>query len=514
MAESIGLKIHEATFWDERDLRHEVDRIFDICHGCRLCFKFCGSFPTLFDLIDRKTDERRTAHLAAHPELIQAAERKRAAAAAAAAGDAPRSHEFERAEAFGDELPELMAHASDLSAADVDRVVDLCFQCKLCYPNCPYTPPHEFALDFPRLLLRWKAHRVRREGVPLATKLLRNTGLIGKLGSLQPRLGNWAMANRLNRVLMEKTIGIHRDKLLPPFQDETFPHWWARRGAPQVEDAQALKDGVESPTPLKVALFSTCLVDFHAPEIGIAAVGVLEHNGVEVVRPLEQICCGMPLLDGGDVEAAAGNARRNVAVLGEWVARGYRVVIPSPSCSLMVREEYPQLLGDDASANVASASHDLSEYLFRIAREGRLKRDFQRRLGKVTYHVPCHIRVQNIGLRGRDILKLVADEVEAIQECSGHDGTWSMRTEHFEDSLRWGAKLFAAIKGSAGSAGTAGTTANAPAPTCATACSDCALAGLHIRQGAGVQPVHPVVALAFAYGFDVGPATARLAAAR
>jgi len=496
MADSIGLRIHDARFWDERDLRQEVDRIFDICHGCRLCFKFCGSFPLLFDLIDRKTAERRSAHLAAHPELIEAAERKRAAAAA----ETPQSDEYERAEAFGDELPELMAHARDLSADEIDRVVDLCFQCKLCYPNCPYTPPHDFALDFPRLLLRWKAHRVRREGVPLTTKLLRNTGLIGRLGNLQPRLGNWAMGNRLNRVLMEKTVGIHRDKLLPPFHAETFPQWWARRGAPQVEEAQALNEGVESPTPLRVALFSTCLVDFHAPEIGKAAVRVLEHNGVEVVWPSQQICCGMPFLDGGDVEAAAANARRNVAILREWVERGYRVVIPSPSCSLMVREEYPQLLGNDASAGVASASHDLSEYLYRIAREGRLKRDFQRRLGKVNYHVPCHIRVQNIGLRGRDLLKLVAEEVDAIQECSGHDGTWSMRTEHFEESLRWGGKLFAGIK------------VNADDPACSTACSDCALAGLHIRQGTGAQAVHPVVALAFAYGFDVGAAAVQLAA--
>ncbi|MBP1685046.1 MAG: putative Fe-S oxidoreductase [Deltaproteobacteria bacterium] len=496
MADSIGLRIHDARFWDERDLRQEVDRIFDICHGCRLCFKFCGSFPLLFDLIDRKTAERRSAHLAAHPELIEAAERKRAAAAA----ETPQSHEYERAEAFGDELPELMAHARDLSADEIDRVVDLCFQCKLCYPNCPYTPPHDFALDFPRLLLRWKAHRVRREGVPLTTKLLRNTGLIGRLGSLQPQLGNWAMGNRLNRLLMEKTVGIHRDKLLPPFHGETFPQWWARRGAPQMEEPQGLQEGVESPTPLKVALFSTCLVDFHAPEIGKAAIRVLEHNGVEVVWPKQQICCGMPFLDGGDVEAAAVSARRNVAVLGEWVARGYRVVIPSPSCSLMLREEYPQLLGDDASAGVAAASHDLGEYLYCIARDGRLKRDFQRRLGKVKYHVPCHIRVQNIGLRGRDLLRLVAEEVEVIQECSGHDGTWSMRTEHFEESLRWGGKLFAGIKGSADD------------PACSTTCSDCALAGLHIRQGTGAQAVHPVVALAFAYGFDVGSAAAQLAA--
>ncbi|HVN85693.1 MAG TPA: heterodisulfide reductase-related iron-sulfur binding cluster [Candidatus Binatia bacterium] len=496
MAEAIGLKIHENKFWDAGDLRREVDRIFDICHGCRLCFKFCGSFPTLFDSIDQKTEARRAEHLAQHPELIEQAARKRAEAAATAA---PREHHEERAEAFGDELPELQAHAGDLTAAEIDRVVDLCFQCKLCYPNCPYTPPHEFALDFPRLLLRWKAHRVRRDGVPLKTKLIRNSRLIGRLGSVQPAVTNWAMGNSLNRVAMEKTVGIHRNKLLPTFHAETFPRWWSRRGPAQVEAPQPLKEGVEHPTPLKVALFSTCLVDYHSPETGKAAVRVLEHNGVEVAFSEEQICCGMPFLDSGDVDAAAHNARRNVAVLRDWVARGYEVVVPSPSCSLMVREEYPQLLGDAASAEVSAHSRDLAEYIFRIARDGRLKRDFKRRLGKIKYHVPCHIRVQNIGLRGRDILKVIADEVDAVQECSGHDGTWSMSVEHFDESLRWGKKLFAGMTPAAGE-------------TCSGACSDCGLAALHIKQGCGQQAVHPVVALAWAYGFDVGEAERLLTA--
>jgi glycerol-3-phosphate dehydrogenase subunit C len=497
MAEAIGLRIGEAKFWDQNDLRREVDRIFDVCHSCRLCFKFCGTFPTLFELIDKKTEARRSEHLAAHPELIEQAERKRTAAAAAG----PREHHDERAEAFGDELPELQAHADDLTTAEIDRAVDLCFQCKLCYPNCPYTPPHEFAVDFPRLLLRWKAQRVRREGVALATKLMRNTGLIGRVGSFQPALSNWAMANRLNRIAMEKTVGIHRDKLLPRFHAETFPQWWAGRGAPKVEPAQPAKEGVDPVTPLKVALFSTCLVDYHAPETGKAAVRVLEHNGVEVVRPDGQICCGMPFLDGGDVEATAHNARHNVTLLRSWVERGYEVVIPSPSCSLVIREEYSQLLADDASAQVAAHSHDLAGYIFRIAREGRLKRDFKRRLGKVKYHVPCHIRVQNIGLRGRDILKVIADEVDAVQECSGHDGTWSMQKGHFEDSLRWGRKAFEGMKAGVGE-------------PCSGACSDCALAALHIKQGSAQQAVHPVVALAFAYGFDVGEAERLLVAKR
>src|SRR5262249_30858460 len=208
-------------------------------------------------------------------------------------------------------LPQLHAHSSQLRNDEIDSIVELCFQCKLCYPNCPYTPPHEFAIDFPRLLLRWKAHHTRRHGVPTRARLIRDTATIGKLGSVAPGVTNWALRNPANRAVMEATVGIHRDKLMPTYHRETFPRWW-RRHRPQVEPAQPLKEGVENPTPLKVALFSTCLIDYNDPAVGKAAVQVLEHNGVEVVRPDGQVCCGMPFLDGGDLNAVAPYIRRNV----------------------------------------------------------------------------------------------------------------------------------------------------------------------------------------------------------
>lgn len=488
MAESIGLRVDHPRFWDPVDLRQEVDRIFDICWGCRLCFKFCGSFPTLFELIDDKSEAQRAAYLAAHPEVAAAAEAKRRDAAATPAPVEP--HEgAEVGVTFGDELPELQAHARDLSTAEIDRVVDLCFQCKLCYPNCPYTPPHDFALDFPRLLLRWKAHRTRREGVPLSTRLMRDTAAIGRLASAAPEVANWALRNPAHRAAMERVVGIHRDKRMPTFHRETFPRWWSRH-TPRRQALQPLKEGVENPTPTRVALFSTCLVDYNDPAVGIAAVQVLEHNGIEVVRPPQQACCGMPFLDGGDLDAARDKVRANLGAFAPYVDQGYAIVIPSPSCSLMTREEFPQLLADPRSARIAGRAHDLDEYLYRIARDGRLKRDFVRRFGAIRYHVPCHIRVQNIGIRGRDLLRLIADEVTTVQECSGHDGTWSMQREHFRNSLRWGEKAFAGMRAEAGAA-------------CALACTDCRLAALHIEQGAGRTTVHPVVALAHAYGYDV-----------
>lgn len=484
MAESIGLKVDDPKFWDPGHLRGEVNRIFDICWSCRLCFKFCGSFPALFELIDRKTERMRSEYLTAHPEVVAAADARRREGVKES--QLKTEPEREVGVTFGDELPEIHAHASDFSNGDVDRVVDLCFQCKLCYPNCPYTPPHDFAIDFPRLVLRWKAHRTNRERVPLIKRLIRNTALIGHLASMAPWVANWALRNRTNRVLMERAAGIHRDKLMPTYYRQTFPRW-SRRHHPQVEAPQPLKEGVNQPTPLKVALFSSCLIDYNDPSVGEAAVRVLEHNGVEVIWPRRQGCCGMPFLDDGDLRAAAAKARKNIKVLLPLVDRGYEVVVPSPSCSLMIREEVPQLVAGEESDRLALHTHDLLAYIYRLARDGRLKRDFKRRFRRVQYHVPCHIRVQNIGIRGRDLLKLIADEVEAVQECSGHDGTWSMQRQHFQDSLRWGQKAFAGMRATAGE-------------PCAAACSDCRLAALHLAQGAGRKTVHPVVALAHAYG--------------
>lgn len=494
MAESIGLKIREPRFWDEGDLRSEVDRIFDICHSCRLCFKFCGSFPRLFELIDEKTAAKRRDYLSRHPELVAEAERRRAEAASTGASE-PEDEGLEMAETFGDELPELAAAASDLSAEEIDEVVDLCFQCKLCHPNCPYTPPHEYALDFPRLLLRWKAHRVRREGVPLSARALRRPDLLGRAASLAPAVANAASRSRLGRWLMERTIGVDRRKLLPAYARESLPQWWRRHE--RTAAAGAPPERVDPGSPAAAVLFSTCVVDYNTPEVGRAAAAVLERNGVRLVRPEPQACCGMPRLDGGDVEAAAAAVGRAVALLQPWVERGYPILAPSPSCSLMLREEAPQLLDSEASRQVAGAVRDLCDFVFQLARAGRIEKSFSRRLGRVKYHVPCHLRVQQIGYRGRDLLRWISEGVDVVAECSGHDGTWSMMKENFEDSLHWGRKAADGMR-------------PAPGEPCSGACSDCGLAALHLRQNGGVASVHPIVALAWAYGFDVGEASALL----
>lgn len=448
MSQPVGLRVADARFWDSEDLRGEIDRVFDVCQSCRLCFKFCDSFPRLFEYLDD--------------------------------GERP---------------------ASALREAEIDEVVDLCFQCRLCLPACPYAPPHDWGVDFPRLVLRSRAHRGRREPLPWYKRQMQNPARLGRLQALAPRLSNYLLRAPAFRRFLERLARVDRRKLLPPVAAESFGRWWRRIGKRAGAVAATPGGGqeaaaAEASPERRVVLFSSCPVDWHRPEIGRAALDVLRHNGYEVERPGPQICCGMPRLDGGDVDAAAETARQTVELLHPWVKRGYRVVIPSPSCSLMLREEAPQLLGDGAAAEVAAATFDLCDFLFREAREERVHKEFRRRAGPIRYHIPCHIREQQIGFRGRDILRWVSEGVEAIQECSGHDGTWSMDVAHFDDSLRHGRKAAEAMSSG---------------EPCSARCSDCVLASLHLRQMADVEVLHPVVVLAWAYGYDVGDAASAIA---
>ncbi len=423
-------------YWDADALAKELERTFELCHSCRMCFKFCQCFPTLFDGVDHHGDVR------------------------------------------------------DIPAETVRRIVDECFQCKLCYTQCPYTEAegHEFRLDFPRLMLRAKAIRRRREGLPLRERMLADPDRIGRLGTRTPRLANWANTLRPHRVVMEKVAGIHRDKLLPPFASERFGDWFLRRTGGRVETA----DGSHP-----VVLFGTCFVDYNRPQVGHAAVEVLEHNGCRVACP-EVGCCGMPALDAGDVDLARRKARRNVEALLPWVERGYPIAVVNPTCSLMMRTEYPELLADpdepglaEAARKVAAAVRDLGEYLFELRREGHFREDFRSTPGgAVAYHAPCHLRMQNVGFRGRDLMRRIPGvKPRLVAECCGHDGTWAMKTEWFPLALSNGQKAFDAM-------------AEAEAEVWT---SDCPLASIQFEQACGRRALHPVEVLALAYREDGFP---------
>ncbi len=416
------------TYWDAAALHGEIERVFDICHLCRLCFNLCPSFPALFAAVD------------AHDGDIRA-----------------------------------------LAPGEIERVVDLCFQCKLCYLKCPYTPDdgHAFQLDFPRLLTRFVAQRARRDGRSLASRMFANPERVGTLGTLLPTLANAASRNGLNRLLMEKAIGVHRAKALPPFAGERFSVWLRKHPEALPREAKAGK----------VALFHTCVVENNFPHVGRAALEVLSRNGVAVTVP-EQRCCGMPALEQGDVEGAIERARANVASLLPLVRSGHLVVTLEPTCSYTLRKEYPVILGTPDAKEVAAAVRDIHEYLWELKGAGTLDRGFASTPGIVGYHVPCHLKAQSFGFRSRDVMRLIPGAtVKLIDACSCHDGTWAMRTANFPLSLQWGKKAFDALK-------------EAQATTYAT---DCSLAAMQFHQATGIHPMHPIEVVARAYRSDGFP---------
>jgi glycerol-3-phosphate dehydrogenase subunit C len=413
------------VYWDKAGLNQELERVFDICHGCRLCFNLCPSFPELFQAVDGRD------------------------------GDVRR-----------------------LSPAEIDRVIDTCYQCKLCYVKCPYTPDdgHAFQLDFPRLLLRANAIRKKERGLGLRARILSRPEMIGRIGGLTAPLTNWANRQPLLRTALQQALGIHRDKILPDFHSETFEEWLTKQPAP-------------SGDPGKAVLFATCFVNHNNPQLGKDVIDVFSRNGISLSCP-EQNCCGMPAFESGDVDLAIRMARSNVAVLYPHVAAGRKVLAINPTCSYMIRKEYAELVGTPEAKAVAAATLDLCEYLFQLKQQGQFNRDFRTTPGTVAYHLPCHLKAQNIGFRSRDLMRLIpGTTVTMVDQCCGHDGTWAMKKEFFPLSMLTGKKAFDAM-------------ASAGAEVLA---SDCPMAAIHFDQALGKRPIHPVQVLARAYREDGFP---------
>jgi Fe-S oxidoreductase len=412
-------------FWSQEALEKEFRRVFDICHGCRRCFNLCPSFESLFNLIDTKGED-----------------------------------------------------VDNLTSRNFKEVVDLCYQCKLCFNHCPYTPPHRWKVDFPRLMLRSKAVEAKYHGVSLQDRVLGNTDLLGRLGSATAPLSNWANKNSAVRLVMEETIGIHRDRNLPEFHRETFSQWYTKY-------ARALKPASKKSNG-KVALFYTCSVNYNDPDVGKATVKVLEKNGVEVIVP-EQKCCGMPYLDGGDIESALENVGFNLKHLNDAVKQGCDIVVPGPTCSYMLKQEYPTLSRSERAQAVSQRSYDICEYLMRLHEQGKLDTTFVQGQGTIAYQLPCHLRAQNIGYKSRDLMQLIPNtQVRMIQRCSAYDGTWGAKKEYYQLSLKWAEPLFKEIN-------------EAEADLVV---SDCPLAGLQITKGTEQRPLHPIQVLARAYGLE------------
>jgi glycerol-3-phosphate dehydrogenase subunit C len=423
---------HHPNYLDEADVRGELTRVYDLCHGCRLCFKFCSSFPTLFSYVDRHDDQ----------------------------------------------------DAGKLTPAQQDQVVDECFQCKLCHINCPYTPgQHEWAIDFPRLMLRADAMRHATGQVPVRKKLTTNvmarTDLVGVASSAAAPVVNRIIGGEpgsVARTVVEKTTGISAQRLIPPFARTRFSTWFKKRPKIRVAKRQG-----------SVALFPTCLVEYQEPAIGRDLVRVYERNGIECALPEGTSCCGAPWLHAGDVENFTKVAVKNVRALARAVRQGRDIVVPQPTCGYVLKKDYVDYVGGADAALVAEHTYDAAEYLVKLHKTdgAQLDTDFGGDVPeKITYHVPCHLRAQNVGFKSRDLMRLTGAKVTLVQQCSGIDGMWGLRAENAELSVPHAKKLAAEISRVGGD----------------VVAGDCHLANTAINEQTGRTPMHPIQVVARAYG--------------
>ncbi|WP_437638029.1 hypothetical protein [Sorangium sp. So ce854] len=437
---------NDERYLDPRDLEAELRRTFQICHECRMCVGYCGSFPELFARVDRDIE--------------------------AGVAEGAEALTYEDFKAIGDE----------------------CWQCKLCYIKCPYTADeHAYELlDYPRVLARERAVRAQREGIPLVDRILGEPQLIGELGSgaVAP-LANLVQASRLLRKVQEKVTGISSEFPLPEMARKPFSSWFVDHSAAQ----DAGKQG-------SVVLFATCYGEYNTPGVPEAAVRVLEHNGFAVHLPGcpsegdpedtpdgALTCCGMPNLDGGDLDAFMAKVKHNVALLHAHVRMGRKIVVIGPTCGYTMKKEWPEYLQTAEAREVAAATVDMMEFLVQLGREKRLNREFKKGLGTVAYHAACHLRAQKIGFPGARVLGVVPDtEVRVVEQCSAVDGTWGMKAAHYETGRKYASKLVRGV-------------ADADVIV-----SDCTLAGLRMVKENGATVLHPVEALAHAYG--LGPTSA------
>ena len=429
---------NDPDFYDMDKINAELERVFDICHGCRRCFNLCDSFPRLFDLID----ESETGEL------------------------------------------------DSVSTDDYKPVVDACTLCDLCFMvTCPYVPPHDFNLDFPHLMLRYRAAEYRQGKADKMLGQLTRTDRNGRLAGMVPSAVNWVCktGNEVTRPALEKVAGVDREAALPEFHGKTF-ELRARQRRPQVnKDAPAFGR--------RAVLYATCFVNYNNPKIGEASQAVLAKNGVEteVVYP---VCCGMPRLEQGDIAKVAENARRVASEMHDWIERGYDIIALTPSCALMLKFEWPLILPENSQVQrLSQATFDISEYVVDIARKEGLADGLGELQGGVALHLACHSRAQNMGAKAAEMMRLLPNaDVKIIERCSGHGGSWGMMKANFQTALKVG-------RPAARQAASARKTYLA---------SECPLAGEHLVQGIERlklddkpdidHSAHPIELFAKAYG--------------
>lgn len=420
-------------FYDQDAIDRELHRVFDICHGCRRCVSLCQAFPTLFDLVDESST----------------------------------------------------MEVDGVAKSDYGKVVDQCYLCDLCYQTkCPYVPPHPWNIDFPHLMLRAKAARHKRGETRLSSKILSDTTTVGRIATipLVVDVVNAAGRSKTARKLLDKTLGVDPDARLPTFYSPT-----ARKRLGKLDDETAVGK-LAGRTRGRIALFATCYCNTSFPQAVGDLAAVLRHNGIAVKLVEREVCCGMPKLELGDLDTVAKYKERNVPVLANAIRDGWDVTAAIPSCVLMFRQELPLMFPDDADVQLVKRHiFDPFEYLWQRHQAKLLNTEFANALGKVAWHAPCHQRVQNIGPKTRDVLALIpGTEVTAIERCSGHDGTYGVKSATYAIARRIAKPVETRIQQAAPD----------------HFASDCPMAASHLAHGMSDKPAaeSPISLLRHAYG--------------
>jgi Fe-S oxidoreductase len=374
-------------FYNQKKLDDELERVFDVCHGCRRCVSLCGSFPALFDLIDATDD----------------------------------------------------GEVHGIDKADYASVVDQCYLCDLCYmTKCPYVPPHEWNLDFPHLMLRAKAVKHKNGESNFRDNLLSSTDKIGRFAGIPvvTQIVNAVNHNSLTRSVMESTLGVDKKAWLPDFAPQTF------KQLAEKSSSWIVKNGEK--TPGKVAVYATCFINYNEPGIGQDLLSILEHNEIPYVLVNKEACCGMPKLELGDLEAVEKLKDINIPQLAKLAKEGYAIVTPIPSCTLMFKQELPLMFPDEEDVQlVKETMWDPFEYFISRKKDGLLNMDFSVPLGNVSYHVPCHSRGQNVGKKTAETLQMIpGTDVHVVERCSGHSGTWGVKKEFHAMAMKIGTPVF------------------------------------------------------------------------
>jgi len=362
-------------FLDEKKLDQEMRRVFDICHGCRRCFNLCDSFPKLFDMIDKSKNE----------------------------------------------------DVESLSSDKFAPVVDSCTLCDMCFmTKCPYVPPHEFDLDFPHLMLRYRTLQKKQKKLPVIPAQLAKMDRNAKIGIMFPWFINWGLniKNKIIRNILELIFSIDKRVDLPKYNSETFTNYFKKN------NKSIKKEGISQNR--KVVIYSTCFVNFNKKDTGVAALKVLKKNGVEVQEAYPG-CCGMPFLEQADLPKVVKQAKKISKDLLRWVEKGYKVITLTASCGLMLKFEWPLLLPKNEDVKKLSKNvSDIDEYIVDISNKEGLAAGLQEIDGGVTVHHACHARAQNMGIKARDMLKLIPNiKIDVVERCAGHGGTFGvMKSTH------------------------------------------------------------------------------------